>query len=535
LPIHGSYSSAAEYLADTLETIGNQYSEDHEDDQQTGNDFLAMAKECLASIAGCADAWTGTGPDGYIYSINETEPRAVFVADEGENLESVTLSVSPGLGEPTAEEIRAEVQSIAGSQLEVADGSLAYAIVSVDDLETARAELREAGYGLDLSYWPTVRETLGNDLGNMDCFRLDAYRALDAGVYETLDEETRAARIVGLAGSSVPYSALESAKGGVLTDAVTVGCLSGSDYNGGALVRSNIIEFRKLLAEDSALERIGLDTHGGYGTDGVLVLIDVRTTSAAAGKVVAVLKGLLDYPCIDEEALSKLETDEAEDEWRNGGADRDYCRALEERHGLEDVETGSDGELRELFDVRAEVGNVNGGPGVIHEECGPCFLTQEVAAETPAALLGYIGLLPVSGLDGLALGVDEPDEARRILRILKVGQVLRYIVGPALVRGFIREGEATAAGDIERRAYVEGEARRLILGAEVDEGDTTAEIDADAWDSVGHRLVTVTLRRYVYGPGREIGNRSVTVEIDPRTGGVRSGGADAAVSGLFRS
>jgi hypothetical protein len=136
-----------------------------------------------------------------------------------------------------------------------------------------------------------------------------------------------------------------------------------------------------------------VDTYGGHGTDGVLLLLDRSGPSDVLMELVSVLQGLDDYPLISEDDHSALEMDDEIEGWNNYGAS-DFRRAIVSTLALDcdDGPAGTDGEaledrlddvgdgfLMELFARAADHENLNGGPGTVHECEGVHFMVEEAA------------------------------------------------------------------------------------------------------------------------------------------------------------
>ena len=143
--VFGSYRAASESLADDLALIA--YSLDVSDEFGDWCEAQALiARASTEASCFCEDA-----PDGYRYSIEEVEPRAVFTIGEPHEDDGgpfVVLTYHPTEGQTSAREVADEIQSLCGAHIEVGDNEYAYVLVNVDRLVEARAELREAGYDL---------------------------------------------------------------------------------------------------------------------------------------------------------------------------------------------------------------------------------------------------------------------------------------------------------------------------------------------------------------------------------------------------
>jgi len=89
-----------------------------------------------------------------------------------------------------------------------------------------------------------------------------------------------------------------------------------SDYSGSQVERANVATFLERFGDDYVIE-----LHGGHGT--FALAIHLR----ASAEVWECLEGLENYPCLDDEALSNLET-EAEDEAWKDSVESDFRKDL---------------------------------------------------------------------------------------------------------------------------------------------------------------------------------------------------------------
>jgi len=368
----------------------------------------------------------------------------------------------------------------------------------------------------------TLRALAADLLSFLDLYRVDRYGEGPDG----LDED----------GPSIGYGSLDPATCPEDADAVSLGVLIGSDYSGGSVVRANVREVETMAEdEDSRLSEVVLSTYGGYGTAGVLFLLDRAIPEEDLSPVVDLLRGLLDYPCVSDEAVSEIESEDEAEAWENY-ARRDFASALADRivPGIgsvsvyvdEDDTRGDD--LRELFHVLADKGNHNGGPGVVHEETGPYFMVEEVAGEASPVLLFALRLATVDAEEALDVAAqgDEDDraEACRLRRLVRLGDGLQTIE-EGLRREYLAEQDRRRREDPERtssvheraRAVEEAEARRVaretILRAEIDAGDTDAALSPDL--PRAQRVATVRLVRYQYGTELGLSRLETVAEIDP--------------------
>jgi hypothetical protein len=119
---------------------------------------------------------------------------------------------------------------------------------------------------------------------------------------------------------------------------------SGSDYNGGALVRSNVKALEELADGE---ELVHWMLHGGHGTHGIAFPLWERSE-----ELVRVLEGLGNYPVVDESLMSELESEEETEAWDNW-VRSDFTRALESATGV-DLSEVADSELSTLFYERMQ-------------------------------------------------------------------------------------------------------------------------------------------------------------------------------------
>jgi hypothetical protein len=233
-------------------------------------------------------------------------------------------------------------------------------------------------------------------------------------------------------GASAPHFTRAASENNA--EAVGHNMLSGSDYNGGALVRSNRDAMLATLADIDDGESILLHWLGGYGSHSLLFMLDVPCSVETASAVAETLAALSDYPVLDEEALSEAEREDEEASW-DSYACEDWRKAVdaasegEYGFGLLTTEDADSDALREYFNACAEAGIVNGGPGIIHEETGACFLIDDAAEHVhpyAAAALGLLRIDAETALDtACSEDLSERSEARRCNRVLRIGRALR--------------------------------------------------------------------------------------------------------------
>jgi hypothetical protein len=113
--------------------------------------------------------------------------------------------------------------------------------------------------------------------------------------------------------------------------------LSGSDYSGGTVTRSNHDVWRERFNEYRG--KLWWNLHGGHGTYAIAVPVDLddlaendrgapEETVEAAREMIEVLEGLANYPLIDEDAHSELENENENEAWTDYG-EREFAEALE--------------------------------------------------------------------------------------------------------------------------------------------------------------------------------------------------------------
>lgn len=275
------------------------------------------------------------------------------------------------------------------------------------------------------------------------------------------------------------YDATEGPEG---ADLVGSRYLVGSDYSGGALVRANVRAVDEILGTESALV---VKAYGGHGTVALLFRLDVEDENV--GEALSILEGLEGYPVVDEEVLSTVEIEEQEAAWSDHAA-RDFRRALETRYGFEDGFLAEDKEaLATLFRI-AEGG---GNPLCEHEgDGGPFFRVDEAAERLPiSVVLANVGI--DEGFQGGALlALEEPDEARRILRALKMAEALKTI-GKEIATGYRQRSEGDEGTGAEIIAWAARQGRRDVFEMKIDEGDFLAPLDGPALDRKADRAFTV--------------------------------------------
>lgn len=169
---------------------------------------------------------------------------------------------------------------------------------------------------------------------------------------------------------------------------------SGSDYNGGALARSNVRALEE-LAESEGLVHWSLS--GGHGSHGIAFPLWERSR-----ELVSILEGLEDYPVVDEDAMSEEESEDEEQAW-DSWVRHDFAKALETETGV-DVSEVPDAKLRELFHSLCS----ERGRYFEHSDEGPTIDVDELAEG--------VERFDLLGLEGaVSTTADEEARAERIL------------------------------------------------------------------------------------------------------------------------
>jgi len=157
-----------------------------------------------------------------------------------------------------------------------------------------------------------------------------------------------------------PASAVKYLEG-LSTDATEEGELyfflpyaSGSDYSGSTVEASN----RKEFLESYGKEEFVWEAHGGYNTYAVVLGLTglLECADDTFDAILDTIEGLEDYPLINDEALSNLESTLADEAWDSWVA-ADFRRDLEKKFDGVEFEWPSDSDLRPFFEKRAEKAN----------------------------------------------------------------------------------------------------------------------------------------------------------------------------------
>jgi hypothetical protein len=143
-------------------------------------------------------------------------------------------------------------------------------------------------------------------------------------------------------------------------DLVDIELCSGSDYSGSSVTVANYSSILKEFSE--ALERAVWPYYGGHGTYGIVVK-DSALTEHEWLRLVSIIIQLQDYPLIDEDEWSKVES-EAEDEAWDSWLGWDVARRIEdlfegEGHDVEVMQGTVDekDKLRVFFEMLMESKN----------------------------------------------------------------------------------------------------------------------------------------------------------------------------------
>ena len=259
----------------------------------------------------------------------------------------------------------------------------------------------------------------------------------------------------------------------------------------------------RALAGDDSLSRANRRTweqdfkeHEGHAWiewDGAIL---VRAIVTVPG-IVEALDKLHDYPVMDDEALSEVEREDEDEAWESY-ARRDFASALGKRFGVDRDAIKETEDLRSLFTRAADRGNVNGGPGIVHESDGPYFMCEEVAEHVTMAECAALGLLDVT--EALADLADDDtqearDEARRLRRAEHAGAALRALAD---------------------RLNLKTDDMLWDRTDEVDAGNEGAPLGADYLSNPTLYGLSIKLRRFVWTSGQPMEVRECTLQVDIR-------------------
>lgn len=154
--------------------------------------------------------------------------------------------------------------------------------------------------------------------------------------------------------------------------------LSGSDYSGSLVERSNVDAWREQFADGE--NTWWCTVHGGHGT--IAIVVDGEGLTDEAKEFLCALS---DYPLADEERHSEMEMEAqgaAWDDW----ARRDFVRALEKRFDVEDLDLAADND--QLFELFRETGDRIGEYWVNEQGDSMYINVDRIASKvSPAAFL----------------------------------------------------------------------------------------------------------------------------------------------------
>jgi hypothetical protein len=118
--------------------------------------------------------------------------------------------------------------------------------------------------------------------------------------------------------------------------------LSGSDYSGGVMTRSNFDVFMEAFEE---LEGVEI-RYGGYASYWVCVRLDLLFTHEGIREMLESLEG---YPILDEDAYSEAQIDAQEEAWGNW-VRYEFIREIEKKLDIELEAPENDAEEEERFE-----------------------------------------------------------------------------------------------------------------------------------------------------------------------------------------
>lgn len=299
----------------------------------------------------------------------------------------------------------------------------------------------------------TVRSLLTTDhRANADFFRVPSWRDFDPA------ED-----------NAIPCGWLESCPEGE-ADFIGHRYLSGSDYNGGALIRANLKEWDRILSDNGEPEGLSYETPGGMGTDGRVLRLSAPVDDdnrEAVSALLETLAGLSGYPVVSDDALSEQEHAEEMEAW-DGWARSDFRRALSQALGVEiDNPADEPADADSLFDVfRFACDRAN--RYVEHDDSGPSFPVDDAAediAEDPKALAALFALGMVADVDDI-----EPEDDADIVRAEGEGRRLKALASllpPSVDRVRFMLADVAIVDDatmeIRRRAYWPTYSERVAL------------------------------------------------------------------------
>lgn len=316
------------------------------------------------------------------------------------------------------------------------------------------------------------------------------------------------------AADSISYGHQEHAPDLESAHYATCRWLEGSDYNGGALVRANRKAFE---VEHGNLAELFVRTSGGHGTEGLLLDLDREISDEALGdddpetlfgSFLETLRGLDNYPVIDEEALSEEEREDEEKAWASY-ARKDFEDELSKSVGLDrgDLDFPDDS-ARELFYV------ADGGTGLVeHAEDGASFDVEKAAERVSPAVVFFAANLDRDFLDGVELAQEDEGEALRLLRMVKVGKTLRAIVSRTAAL-LARDSDPENGTSADRMASAVYSVSDCIRRAKFDVGDALAPLDRASLENKPQRSFGAVFVANEWKAGK-YETRSLEMTIDP--------------------
>lgn len=128
---------------------------------------------------------------------------------------------------------------------------------------------------------------------------------------------------------------------------------SGSDYSGSTVERANA----KCIEDDFGKNEWVHPVYGGHGTYAVAISLTglLNCDDDTFDELCSILEGLVDYSCIDDEALSFLEMELSDEAWNNW-VKADFENALEDK--FKDYTFNWPDNLRSFFEEKREQTNV---------------------------------------------------------------------------------------------------------------------------------------------------------------------------------
>ena len=180
------------------------------------------------------------------------------------------------------------------------------------------------------------------------------------GYTRRIDPDSKAVSYGDLKPADCPESAVNYLRA-LSTDATEEGEVyfflpyaSGSDYSGSTVEKANHKEFLESYGE----EQFVCEAHGGFDTYAVVLGLTglLECADDTFNAILDIIEGLEDYPLINDEALSTLESDLADEAWDCWVAG-DFRRALEKKFDCAEFEWPSDSDLRTFFEKKAEKAN----------------------------------------------------------------------------------------------------------------------------------------------------------------------------------